>query len=647
MEDVLKLAFLKEWERAIVAKLVLKCGDREYLDKLAIDVSDAFNRLSKRIKGYLKDKKNSKHKKTLEKFLTDLRAILNDSISADRAIEMLAIHSVAKPLFEALFEVRGDFSKENPVSKSMDGVLKLFGHQTLAETKDLQKSYDSIKKRVANIDTLEGRQNLIKDLYQMVFKKAFPKIQEQLGIVYTPVEVVDFTLKSSHELLKKEFGEGEGFSSRNVKALDPFSGTGTFLTRLIENKELIESSALKWKYKNEIFASEMILLAYYITTINVESSYHFRRNKGRKRNDYEPFTGAIFTDTFQSTEGNDEDQQHFDFFKETDRKRSRLKKEKIRVIVGNPPYSVGQKNEDDNSKNLKYENLDKKIRETYAEDSSAVNKNSLYDSYIRALKWASEKIKDNPHGGIVSFVTNASFIDNSSADGLRYHLAKDFTSLYIFNLRGDALCKGDKRRREGGGIFGEGSKCPIAISFLVKNPNKKGCKIHYYDIGDYLKQEQKLLKIRNFGHIFGIKDWEEIKPDKNNDWVNQRNEGYQKYLLMGCKVSCRENIFNTYSMGVKTHRDTWVYNFDREELKKNVKRTISFYNIEVERFKQKGASKGIDKFVNYDSTKISWSGGMKSNLKRERVFKYDDKCFRFSMYRPFCKGGCIIQRTER
>ena len=661
MDRQLRFSFMEDWQKAIVAKLVLKCGDREYLDKLALDVTKAFQRISKRMTESLKGKGDAKYKAVLDRFLKALRAILNESITEKRAIEMLAMHSVTRPLFEALFETKDGFTNQNPVSLSMDKALKLFGNQVIAETKELKHSYESIQKRVRDINTLEGRQNLIKELYQIVFKKSFPKLQEQMGIVYTPIEIVDFILKSSNEILKKEFN-GKSLSSRNVRILDPFSGTGTFLTRLIENKNLIKDEDLKRKYTTEILASELILLAYYITTINIENSYHFRKkniiqegNKFGLSEGYESFKGAVFTDTFQAMEEEQKGKTTLnEFFSENEKQRERLQKEEIRVIVGNPPYSAKQKSENDNNKNLKYKNLDEKIRETYAKDSKAKNKNSLYDPYIRAIKWATDKISTNPNGGIVSFITNGAFLDNNSMDGLRHHLAKDFTGLYIFNLRGDQRTKGEISRKEGGKIFGAGSRCPIAISFLVKNPNKKNFQIYYHDIGDYLSQKDKILKIKNFKNIFGIKKWKKITPDKNNDWLNQRDESYESFISLGSKDNNVEKIFEIYSMGIQTSRDSWVYNFNKDELSENIKKTINFYNKEVERLKKEGVPKGIDNFVNNDDSQISWSSSMKDHLKKRKIYNYEEGCMRYSIYRPFCKkylyypkDGTLIHRVGK
>ena len=617
--------FNEAWEEAIVAKLVLKCGNREYLDRLALDVTESFQGLSGRMRCFLKNQKDSEYKKVLMQFLTSLRSILNDSISQDDAVDMLAMHSVAKPVFQALFERNNDFLKNNPVSQSMDKVLSVFGKQINAETKNLKSNYESIKKRVSDIDTLEGRQNLIKDLYTIIFKKGFPKKKKQFGIVYTPVEIVDFILESSDEILRREFG-GKRLSNKNVTIVDPFSGTGSFISRLLENERLIRDEDLKHKYNHEMLSCEFTLLGYYTGAINIESSYHFRK---KIKKGYSPFRGAVFADTFQSME-RDVGSKIDDIFSENDKRRRRLNSDEIMVIVGNPPYSVGQTNENDNSKKMKYEILDDKIKETYVKDSERKLKRSLYDSYVRAIKWATEKIHANPNGGVVAFVTNASFIDGCALDGLRHHLQKDFTALYVFHLRGNLRTRGEISKKEGGNIFGQSTRIPIAISFLIKVPDKTGCMIHYHDIGDYLSTSEKLKKIKEFRHIFSMKDWVHIEPDKHGDWVSQRDSVFDRFFPM-------EKVFEVRSCGMITSRDAWVYNHKRNFLSKNIQNTIAFYSSELKRFEKGGSISDIDKFVNNDSAKISWSRRLKQSLRRGIRLRFSAGHIRRALYRPFCK----------
>ncbi len=628
---------LEELKGAICAKLVLKCGNRQYLEVLAKDISKKSKILTGtltrilagRMKGSLKSK-NSKIKVEFNKFLKSLRKNLNDTISENDAIEMLSQHMLTKPIFDALFRNR-NFSKENPISKSMESIVKLFENQAKAETKDLKSSYESIKKRVENIDNLEGKQRVIKELYEKVFKEGFPKLSDRLGIVYTPIEIVDFILKSSDEILKKEFGEG--LTDKNVHILDPFSGTGTFLARLIQS-DLIKKEDLRYKYKEELHSNELVLLAYYITAINIENSYHFKISQ----NTYESFKGAVLTDTFQMSE-EDKGNENNDFLKENLKQIRKQKKYAIRAIVGNPPYSSGQKSENDNNKNLEYKRLDKDIKDTYVESSNSTLCKNLYDSYIRAIRWATDRVGNK---GVVSFVTNGSFIDANNMDGLRCHLEKDFTSLYIFNLRGNQRTKGKESRKEGGKIFGQGSRVPVAISFLVKNPAKKDCKIHYYDIGDYLNREEKLKKIKKLKSFSAI-DWEPIKPNADHDWINQRDGTYEKFFPMGDKKNPEKGIFTLYSNGVVTARDAWAYNYNKSQLEKNIRNMISFYNKELKRYQEKKPKK-LESFLNTDPEKISWTHNVKGDLKKNKKYQYRGESLRQSLYRPFTKSNLYYSK---
>ena len=354
------------------------------------------------------------------------------------------------------------------------------------DTAVLDKFYTSVKNNVSNIDNLEGKQTIIKNLYEKFFKGAFPKTVEKLGIVYTPIECVDFIIHSVEDILHEEFDTS--LTNENVHILDPFTGTGTFITRLLQSG-LIRKEDMLRKYKNEIHCNEIVLLAYYIADVNIESVYH----DIMKPETYETYDGICLTDTFQLNEHGDND-IFSQLFPENSERLKRQKKAPVRVIIGNPPYSVGQKAANDDAQNLKYPILDKRIADTYAVNSQANNKNSLYDSYIKAIRWASDRIAQIKDGGIVAFISNGAWIDGNAQDGMRKCLKDEFTSIYVLNLRGNQRTSGELSRKEGGKIFGSGSRTPIAITFLVKNPSKKGkTEIHYHDIGDYLTREQKLV----------------------------------------------------------------------------------------------------------------------------------------------------------
>ncbi|HUM71515.1 MAG TPA: N-6 DNA methylase, partial [Chloroflexota bacterium] len=406
------------------------------------------------------------------------------------------------------------------------------------------------------------------------FRNAFPKMTERLGIVYTPVEVVDFILHSVNDLLQQEFGQTLG--SKGVHIIDPFTGTGTFITRLLQSG-LISPDELPHKYKHEIHANEIVLLAYYIAAINIEASYHSL--VGGK---YVPFEGICLTDTFQMYE---KDDLVSALTVDNSARRRRQKKLDIRVIVGNPPYSVGQGDANANNANVAYPQLDTRIRDTYAARTDANNKNALYDSYIRAIRWASDRIGN---AGVIGFVTNAGWVEANTADGLRKCLAAEFSNIYVFHLRGNARTSGELRRKEKDNVFGMGSRAPIAVSLLVKNPNaaEHGC-IHFHDIGDYLSREEKLEKIAAYASLAGVttqNGWTNIIPDEHGDWLKQRDTGFNQFIVIGDKKEKETHVFENYSGGVQTNRDAWVFNFSKSALAQNVSKMIEKYESEISRF---------------------------------------------------------------
>ena len=581
------------------------------------------NTHTSRIKGLLANSE-SEAKQVFDEFITGLHQNINPNVSEDEAIEMLSQHLITKPVFDALFEGY-EFTKFNPVSQTMQRMLDVLEGQSLQkEVKTLEKFYQSVRERASGIDNAEGKQRIIIELYDKFFRAAFPRLVERLGIVYTPVEVVDFIIKSADFALKQEFGVG--LSDEGVHVLDPFTGTGTFIVRLLQSG-LIKPEDLQRKFTSELHGNEIVLLAYYIAAINIEESYHFL--SGGK---YEPFNGIVLTDTFQMFEN--EGFLLESIFPENNQRVINQKQRDITVIIGNPPYSAGQTSENDGNKNLKYENLDEKIANSYAKYSTATLKNSLYDSYIRGFKWASDRIKDK---GIVCFVSNGSFIDNNAMDGFRKCLVDEFTSIYCFNLRGNQRTSGEQSRKEGGKIFGSGSRATIAIIFLIKNSHKKSeNKVFYYDIGDYLSQKEKLDIIKNFGDISTIK-WQEITPNENYDWINQRNNIFESFISLGDnKDKTEKTIFDVYSAGIVTNRDAWCFNFSAQLLEDNMSRMIDFYNQQVEEFKALKEKKNVDSIINTDPKKISWSRGLKQKLEKGNKYKLED-CLRISCYRPYTK----------
>jgi predicted helicase len=775
---------VRQWKFGILSKIVQKCGEKQYWESWAKDVAKIARMHIEQLQ-YLVD--TDPYRSEFLTFLNYLQTNINNNIDENEAIEMLAQHKITKPIFDALFG-SSIFSQTNPISMALESVVGLLDnvdgscgerkfrigkfetyqrdqrkqrHKNItpkkhennesnsaigAETAMLSKFYESVRKRVRSVETAVGKQKIILELYDKFFKTAFPKMVERLGIVYTPVEVVDFIIQSVEVVLRENFSCG--LSDEAVHVLDPFTGTGTFIVRLLQSG-LIRQDDLQRKYQGEIFANEIVLLAYYIAAVNIENAYQeimYKKEmnindkikcdsttlqqyndslvekylkptaKSDLRSDlrYEPFDGIVLTDTFQSNELNNN-------FKEKAKQKTRKSKHQIvdkplkfqretssvnqnanekrrnnisttspiTVIIGNPPYSAGQKKINDNNRNLKYPRLDKRIAETYAEASTATSKRTLYDSYIRAIRWASDIVAQK---GVIGVVTNGSFIDSNSADGVRKCFAEEFTDIYVLNCHGNQRTSGEISRREGGKIFGVGCRAPIAITILIKNPERKNqkqdCKIHYYDIGDYLERKEKLKKIHELQNIKNI-NWQIITPNKKYDWINQRTDDFDSYLcgdrfnirianlrsaqrdrvrgcneIGGCRLeNCNQNepvIFRVSSLGLSTNRDAWCYNFSKKNLSANMNRMIDFYNEQVDSYKKYYQKHGdieaaIETFLNNEHSKIhfekgnlskiSWTHNVKRDLLSSVIHQFQENNCTVSMYRPFNKINSYFHRS--
>ena len=619
-----------ELKDGIYAKLVEKCGDRMYWENWAKEVGVIAQKFIDRIHRLVI--KEHRHEAEFNKYLEGLRKNLNPSVDAGQAIEMLAQHMITKPVFDALF-ADYSFVTNNAVSRSMQSMIDLLKEEAFEkDTEVLDKFYTSVKINVGNIDNLEGKQTVIKNLYEKFFKGAFPKTVDKLGIVYTPIECVDFIIRSVNEILKSEFGTS--LTEENVHILDPFTGTGTFITRLLQSG-LIRLEDMERKYLNEIHCNEIVLLAYYIADVNIESVFHDLTH----RKEYLPYDGICLTDTFQLNEDGDRD-IFSQLFKENSERVIRQKKAPVRVILGNPPYSVGQKSANDNAQNLSYPMLESRIEETYARNSSANLAKALYDSYVKAFRWASDRISRCDEGGIVAFISNGAWIDGNAQEGVRRCFEKEFSSVWVFNLRGNQRTSGELSRKEGGKIFGSGSRTPIAITILVKNPAKmKGkAEIHYHDIGDYLTREQKLNIISDFKSVASRKmEWQSIVPNKKGDWINQRGDEFDALVPLAPEKKFdikAQSVFNTYIIGVATNRDVWVSGFSKEKVENNMKSLIDFYNSQI------GKSQ-----VSRDDTKISWTVNLLKDVANGKVHHFVKSAFVESLYRPFEKVNLLYDKS--
>lgn len=626
----------EQLQEVVFARMVQKVGDRRYWEQWAKNVAEIAERQVERINRLINE--DNTHKKAFADFLSGLQKNINPSISQQEAVEMLSQHIITKPVFEALFEGYS-FVKNNPISVSMQTMLDLLEAKAIEkDTETLQRFYDSVRMRASGIDNAEGKQRIIIELYDKFFKSAFPKMVEKLGIVYTPVEIVDFIIHSVNDILEKEFGRN--VADENVHILDPFTGTGTFITRLLQSG-LIPAVKLPRKYKHEIHANEIVLLAYYIAAVNIENAYH----DAVEGTLYEAFEGICLTDTFQLGETEENERLFDDMFPQNSERVERQKKAPLRVIMGNPPYSVGQKSANDNAQNQKYSRLDSRIESTYAKESAATSVKALYDSYIKSFRWSSDRL-DPITGGVICFVSNGAWIDGNGMDGFRKSLEDEFTAIYVFNLRGNQRTSGETSRKEGGKIFGSGSRTPIAITLLVKNRVQSQSKatIYYYDIGDYLNRDEKLGIVNQFKSVTNKAiNWSVLTPNIHGDWISQRNDLFSTYtpLEPGKKFDLKsKSFFVLNTLGVNTNRDSWVYNFASITVKASMQKMVDFYNKQVQSYKaakEDNKALKVDDIIDSNSRNISWSSSLLSQLERFNIAKYEPEKVCVGMYRPFVK----------
>ncbi|MEW1981221.1 type ISP restriction/modification enzyme [Citricoccus sp. NPDC079358] len=664
-EALFHLANAADWKDAIYARMVRKVGDRRYWEDWAADVKDIADRHISRIRGIL-DGEDPRPREEFAGFLTGLQGNLNESITEAGAIEMLSQHLITKPIFDSLFQDY-DFTAHNPVSQVMESMVEVLESYHLdSEVDTLEDFYRGVRIRAEGITSAEGKQKIITELYERFFKLAFPRTAESLGIVYTPLEVVDFIIRAVDDVLLKDFGVG--ITDEGVHVLDPFTGTGTFIVRLLQSGRIRREDLLR-KYTQELHANEILLMAYYIAALNIEATFHGlqleQQNPNTPARDagpvaspdgaagaevvgsadgvgYVPFDGIVLTDTFQMTEDGDTLDDHV--FTSNNERVVAQNQLDIRVIIGNPPYSVGQTSGNDNNANLKYTTLDESIRSTYDARSQASLKKSLYDSYIRAIRWASNRILTSEQGGVVCYVSNGGYIDSNSADGLRLSLADEFHDIYVYNLRGNQRTAGEQSRKEGGKVFDAGSRATVAILLLVKRPGpvEQG-RLHYKDIGDYLSRDEKLQLVDEA--TFTTLDWQTITPNAEGDWINQRDASYEQYPWIADKRATKA-IFAVQSGGLKTNRDAWVYNASRERLTSNVRHFVSTYEKElIDHGRSVNSVQELRNTVSLDATMIKWDGNLEYRFLKGVAIDWIPESLRVGTYRAFNKQNVYFNRA--
>lgn len=633
-------------------------GDLEYWESYAKKVGEIIHAIILRLESLLKD--NANIQALFENFCKALQANVNASFEQNEALHLIAQHITLKPIFDSLFpNIKfSEFDKvSQELSKLYDNLLD-FGLDS--QTKELEKFYESVRSNVAYAQSDKSRQDLIKNLYDTLFKSAFKKTQEKLGIVYTPLEVVDFIIHSISYALNKHFDKN--LSDSDVHICDPFAGTGTFITRLIQSGLL--DSNLEYKYKNELWANEITLLAYYIAQINITSTYHERLSQITKshQDGYTLLDNLLFTDTFNTytpesrgfaipqSKREAQDMTKMNYLAHNYAKIQEFKNTPFKIIIANPPYSTQQKSANDNNQNESYPYLEQRILDTYRAKSLATStRNTNYDSYKMAIRYATDRIESS---GIIGLVTNGSFIDGNSDDGLRACLEEEFDYIYIFNLRGNQRTSGETSRKEGGKIFDSGSRAPIAISIFIKKPQNNDDKtnrkaeIYYYDIGDYHDRQTKLNIIQNLKSIESMESiFTRIMPNKDYDWINQRDYSFMAYTPLGSTAQKLKpltknkegeiglEIFEIFSQGVVTGKDTWAINFSKQNLAHNIQLCIDTYNAERQKLCDNPNHTLCD-----DLTKITWGGSLKDRVRANRILEFNSKNIRSISYRPFQKA---------
>lgn len=598
---------LTDLSQAIKAKIVDKCGTRDYWENWASDIAKIAQQHITRINSIVLNSGTPARAAFLQ-FLEEIRYDLNPEITETDAVEMLAQHIITRPVFDSLFQ-GNRFTSENAVSKSMETVLaKIYDNHIDTESRSLEKFYDSVRRRAADIITSNGRQTLVLELYDRFFRNAFPSVTQKLGIVYTPIEAVDYLIRSVENIMNDEFGSSLGDEGVNI--LDPFVGTGTFIVRLMQSN-ILSAEQTKFKFQSEIHANEVLLLAYYIACVNIEAAYE----DILRENEYKSFAGMVLTDTFQLFEQDKEKTSQL--FPENSHRRTRQKDKNIQVIMGNPPYSVHSR--------TKYPKLDTSYKKMIIDTSTARHKSSLNDPFYKAIYWAALSIDQD---GIVAFVINNSWITSSISDGFRKFLRQAFSHVYLLDLKGDIRkASFDKENSlEGGNIFDDKTQNGIVIAIFVKKSDyKEKAIVKYTDIGDCLTTSQKLNKLVNLPPIKELTDNKSscrISPNEFEDWLNPRISVSEGIYRLGNKGDQDKAIFLDYTSGVKTNRDEWAINFSKNEITNNMKGMISFYNKILESPELFNKSKKEPTLIKWDGTlEKSFERREYANFKGERVVK--------------------------
>ena len=579
-------------------------------------------------------------KKAFTDFYETCRTSINPELSQDAVEEMLIQHILTERIFRTVFD-RSDFTRRNIIAREIENVSDVLMRQSMSRDEflgPLNRFYVAIEQAATLCQDFSQKQHFLNTFYEKFFQGFSKDVADTHGIVYTPQPIVDFMVNSVAHILETEFGRS--LSDTGVHIIDPFVGTGNFIVRLMHD---IQGTALEAKYRHELHCNEVMLLPYYIASLNIEQEYYQRMGT------YLPFEGIALADTFELFEGQ---QQHIMFTQENTERVERQKAADMFVIIGNPPYNIHQANENDNNRNRKYKTLDTLLREKYSQDSKATNKNALSDPYVKAILWASERIGEE---GVVAFVTNNGFLDGIAFDGMRKHLYQDFNRIYILDLKGNV--RKDSMREgipigEKHTVFGLAAMVGITVTFFVKSRHYHDHKIYYSGTDWKATRQEKFNRVESAISINGI-EWKEITPDKKHTWLTEGlHAEFDTFIPIGTKEAkavsevAADVIFKTYSLGVSTNRDAWAYNFNANALTENVRRMMEFYNPQVLKWlvTPEKSILNIDNFVVYDDKKISWSSSLKQKLKSRQMAEFSETKLQQSLYRPFTKSNLYFDR---
>ena len=603
-----------------------------------IHVPDLASELKERIEQ--RHETDPAFKKALTDFYETCRTSINPELSQDAVEEMLIQHILTERIFRTVFD-RSDFTRRNIIAREIENVSDVLMRHSMSRDEflgPLNRFYVAIEQAATLCQDFSQKQHFLNTFYEKFFQGFSEDVADTHGIVYTPQPIVDFMVKSVAHILETEFGRS--LSDTGVHIIDPFVGTGNFIVRLMQD---IQGTALEAKYRHELHCNEVMLLPYYIASLNIEQEYFERMGT------YLPFEGIALADTFELFEGQ---QRHIMFTQENTERVERQKAADMFVVIGNPPYNIHQANENDNNKNRKYKTVDTLLREKYSQDSKATNKNALSDPYVKAILWASERIGEE---GVVAFVTNNGFLDGIAFDGMRKHLYQDFNRIYILDLKGNV--RKDSMREgipigEKHTVFGLAAMVGITVTFFVKSRHYHDHKIYYSGTDWKATRQEKFNRVESAISINGI-EWKEITPDKKHTWLTEGlHAEFDTFIPIGTKEAkavsevAADVIFKTYSLGVSTNRDAWAYNFNANALTENVRRMMEFYNPQVLKWlvTPEKSILNIDNFVVYDDKKISWSSSLKQKLKSRQMAEFSETKLQQSLYRPFTKSNLYFDR---